>query len=83
MKAVVSNQTPTSAQPPVELEGTKLGKPSAAAAGLPAVIKTTSFAVAGVGPVKGTKLLLNVNQKDGFDCQSCAWPSPDGDRHTF
>ena len=42
-----------------------------------------SVAVAGVGPVKGTKLLLRVNQKDGFDCQSCAWPSPDGDRHTF
>jgi molybdopterin-dependent oxidoreductase alpha subunit len=83
MKAVVSNQLPTSAQPPVELQGTKLGKPSAAAAGLTAVMKTTSFAVAGVGPVKGTKLLLNVNQKDGFDCQSCAWPSPDGDRHTF
>ncbi len=79
----MSKQTPTSAQPPVELQGTTLGKSSSAAAGLAAVAKTTKFAVAGVGPVKGTKLLLNVNQKDGFDCQSCAWPSPDGDRHTF
>lgn len=79
----MSKQTPTSAQPPVELQGTTFGKPSAAAAGLAAVAKTTKFAVAGVGAVKGTKLLLNVNQKDGFDCQSCAWPSPDGDRHTF
>ena len=60
-----------------------MGKSSSAAAGLTAVAKTTKFAVAGVGPIKGAKLLLNVNQKNGFDCQSCAWPSPDGDRHTF
>jgi molybdopterin-dependent oxidoreductase alpha subunit len=79
----VSNQTPASAQTPVELDGTKLGAPSAAAAGFTAVAKTNRFVVMGVGPVRGTKLLLEVNQKDGFDCQSCAWPSPDGDRHTF
>jgi anaerobic selenocysteine-containing dehydrogenase len=24
-----------------------------------------------------------VNKKDGFDCQSCAWPSPDQHRHLF
>ena len=35
----------------------------------------------GVG--RGVQALLAVNQVDGFDCQSCAWPSPDGDRHTF
>ncbi|MBE34892.1 MAG: hypothetical protein CMI16_04955 [Opitutaceae bacterium] len=80
---MVSKQSSTSAQPPVELQGTTLGKSSSAAAGLTAVAKTTKFAVAGVGPIKGAKLLLNVNQKNGFDCQSCAWPSPDGDRHTF
>ena len=37
----------------------------------------------GAGLWRGAKLLLEVNQKDGFDCQSCAWPSPDGKRHTF
>ncbi len=26
------------------------------------------------------KALLKVNKKDGFDCQSCAWPSPDEHR---
>ncbi len=80
---VVSKPTPTSAQPPVELDGTRLGAPSAAAAGLAAVAKTNSYVIKGVGPVRGAKLLLDVNQKDGFDCQSCAWPSPDGERHTF
>ncbi|MBP9914446.1 MAG: FdhF/YdeP family oxidoreductase [Opitutaceae bacterium] len=87
MKAVVSKPSepsvPPAAQPPVELAGTKLGAPSTAAAGLAAVLKTNSFVIAGVGPVRGAKLLLEVNKKDGFDCQSCAWPSPDGDRHTF
>jgi hypothetical protein len=87
MKAVVSKPSvpsvPPSAQPPVELAGTRLAAPSSAAAGLTAVMKTNSFVVNGVGPVRGAKLLLEVNQKDGFDCQSCAWPSPDGDRHTF
>ena len=44
---------------------------------------TTGLALGEMGALRGAKLLLEVNQKDGFDCQSCAWPSPDGDRHTF
>lgn len=72
-----------SAQTPVELAGTRLADRSPAAAGLTAVLKTTGFAVGGVGPLRGPRLLLDVNQKDGFDCQSCAWPSPDGERHVF
>lgn len=33
-----------------------------------------------MGLVRGVRTLLRVNQKDGFDCQSCAWPNPD-ERH--
>lgn len=33
-----------------------------------------------MGVARGLKALLNANKKTGFDCQSCAWPSPDGDR---
>jgi anaerobic selenocysteine-containing dehydrogenase len=29
---------------------------------------------------RGMKALLNLNQKDGFDCPSCAWPDPDDER---
>ncbi len=29
-----------------------------------------------------SKHSLKINQKDGFDCPSCAWPDPDHDRHT-
>jgi molybdopterin-dependent oxidoreductase alpha subunit len=71
------------AQPPIELDGTALRAPSALAAGLTAVGVTTRLAVSAMGAVRGAKLLLEVNQKQGFDCQSCAWPSPDGERHTF
>ena len=42
--------------------------------------QTTRFAVREMGVVRGFKTLLNANKKTGFDCQSCAWPSPDGDR---
>jgi molybdopterin-dependent oxidoreductase alpha subunit len=29
-----------------------------------------------MGPVKGTRMLLQLNQTDGFDCPGCAWPDP-------
>ncbi len=43
----------------------------------------TAQLVGGMGVARGVQALLAVNQADGFDCQSCAWPSPDGDRHVF
>ncbi len=69
------------AQPPIELEGTVIGEPSRAAAGLKAVVSTMAVGFGEMGVARGVRMLLEVNQKDGFDCQSCAWPSPDGDRH--
>ena len=72
---------PTSAQPPVELEGTVLGKPSKAAAGLVAVQKSLGLTISEMGFARSVQGLLKINQKSGFDCQSCAWPSPDGSRH--
>ena len=81
--AVVTPPATPAAQTPVDVDGTRLGVPSGAAGGLKAVAVTTGLALGGMGAVRGAKLLLEVNQKDGFDCQSCAWPSPDGERHTF
>ena len=34
------------------------------------------------GSSAACKTLLNLNQKDGFDCPSCAWPDPDDERKT-
>lgn len=70
------------AQPPLESTPPRLDRPSVAAAGLTAVAKTAKL-VGGMGVGRGVQALLQVNQVDGFDCQSCAWPSPDADRHVF
>jgi molybdopterin-dependent oxidoreductase alpha subunit len=73
-------QNPTSgAQPPSD-GAAEIGEPSRTAAGLPALVQTTRFAVREMGVARGFKTLLNVNKKAGFDCQSCAWPSPDDHR---
>ncbi len=68
------------AQPPPELTGLKLTKPKTSAAGIPAVMSSMEYALRETGPIRGAKLLLTMNQKDGFDCTSCAWPDPDEDR---
>ncbi|RAK02425.1 molybdopterin-dependent oxidoreductase alpha subunit [Larkinella arboricola] len=71
---------PILAQPPEAFTGLKLGKPADVAAGLPAVLKSGAFAWSEAGVGRGTHALLKLNQKDGFDCSSCAWPDPDRDR---
>lgn len=71
-----------SAQPPREETPARLAAPSAAAAGMKAVAVTARL-VGEMGVARGMRALLQVNQANGFDCQSCAWPSPDADRHTF
>lgn len=75
--------TPSPAQPPLETTPPRLGSKSATAAGIKAVLKTGEYALGRAGVIAGTKALFKVNQLDGFDCQSCAWPSPDSDRHMF
>jgi molybdopterin-dependent oxidoreductase alpha subunit len=70
-------------QPQLEAKPAEVRRGSRSAAGLPAVLNTFKLALPAMG-MRGTlRNFLNVNQKDGFDCQSCAWPSPDGKRHQF
>lgn len=58
----------------------KLTEPKETAAGIPAVISAVKHVFSEMDPLRGTKALLKVNQKDGFDCPGCAWPDPDDDR---
>ena len=58
----------------------KVGEIMENAAGLSAILKTTSDIVKKAGAIRGTKLLLALNQKGGIDCNSCAWADPDGER---
>ena len=84
--AVDSGHGPVTVLPnshtPEDITGTRVGKPSEVAAGLTAVVQTTRWGLREMGPVRSLKTLLAVNQVNGFDCQSCAWPSPNGTRHT-
>ena len=50
------------------------------AAGVRAVLRSTKDSLKKSGVVDSTKLLTNLNQKGGIDCNSCAWADPDGER---
>jgi molybdopterin-dependent oxidoreductase alpha subunit len=68
---------------PIRPHPPTLDSPSKSAAGVKGFTESLRYAWGRGGVVKGTRGLLKMNQLDGFDCQSCAWPSPDEDRHTF
>lgn len=74
------NQHPVLAQPPEAFTGLTLTPPATVAAGIEAVLKSAQFAWGEAGVGRGTHALLKLNQKDGFDCSSCAWPDPDDHR---
>ena len=68
------------AEPPLEKKGAHDGRRDTTAAGIRSIYETFHFGVKEMGPRRATRALLALNQKDGFDCPSCAWPDPDGDR---
>ena len=70
------------AQPPLEADGAGDHRRHTTAAGLYAIYETAHFGFKEMGVGRTVHTLLKLNQKDGFDCPSCAWPDPDGDRHT-
>lgn len=71
------------AEPPRKLEKLHLSAPKEKAVGSPAVISSLKHINNQAGPIRGTKALLRLNQKNGFDCPSCAWPDPDDERTRF
>jgi len=60
----------------------EVGPSKSWAAGIPGVYHSLKPAVEEMGVTRTAKTLLALNQKDGFDCPSCAWPDPDH-RKTF
>jgi formate dehydrogenase major subunit len=56
--------------------------PKTWAAGVPGIYHSMKPAIEYMGIERSRKTLLALNQKDGFDCMSCAWPDPDH-RKTF
>ncbi|MEM9037807.1 MAG: FdhF/YdeP family oxidoreductase [Actinomycetota bacterium] len=67
-------------RPPTDEAEPRVDSPKQWASGLPAVVSTVRHVLRDTGPVRGTKALKLLNQPDGFDCPSCAWPDPDEHR---
>ncbi len=74
--ALARPETLPSAQPPTTPEPLQVGAPATSAGGVPAVVSAMKHAFSEMGPVRGTRTLLQVNQTHGFDCPGCAWPDP-------
>jgi molybdopterin-dependent oxidoreductase alpha subunit len=80
---VSDEQSSRAVESPVDAQEAhlKVREPSTHAAGLKAVRVSMTRALKQMGPVKSAKNLLSLNQVDGVDCMSCAWPDPQEHRH--
>jgi hypothetical protein len=54
-----------------------VGKRKEAAAGVTGVAVGLKRSFEHMGLVRSAETLLELNQAEGFDCMSCAWPDPD------
>jgi molybdopterin-dependent oxidoreductase alpha subunit len=54
-----------------------VGKVQDWAVGVPAILHSMEPALVKMGVARTAKLFTSMNQKDGFDCMSCAWPDPE------
>lgn len=70
------------AEPVPERRAAEQGHRHESAAGLYSIYETMRRGVTEMGVTRSLRTLLTVNQMDGFDCPSCAWPDPDGERKT-
>jgi anaerobic selenocysteine-containing dehydrogenase len=68
------------AQPPEESTPVEIRPISKVAGGVHAILSTVKSAWTEMGAVRGTRVLLQLNQAGGFDCPGCAWPEPDAER---
>jgi molybdopterin-dependent oxidoreductase alpha subunit len=78
-----NDSTSLQAQNPTDLGKLRVGVASEEAAGIPAIWNTMLYGIGEMGPIRSAEAFLKINQVTGFDCQSCAWPSPDKKRKVF
>src|SRR5690242_15104958 len=67
--------------PPEDLAAIEISRPAKAAAGLTGVLVSFRHALTQMGVRRSLRTLTAINQTDGYDCQSCAWPDPEDFRH--
>ncbi|MEY9952513.1 FdhF/YdeP family oxidoreductase [Leifsonia sp. EB34] len=70
----------TDVNPGNEYPDLEVGHNKKWAVGVPAILHSMEPAIRDMGPARTAKLMTAINQKNGFDCMSCAWPDP-GDRN--
>jgi molybdopterin-dependent oxidoreductase alpha subunit len=67
--------------PPSELDvdtaELTVAEPEDHAAGVKAVAVSMRRSLHHMGLIRSSRTLVKLNQPDGFDCMSCAWPDPD------
>ena len=68
------------ARPPATHTGIKVKKPKSYAAGVEAVTSSFKHVFGLAGLKRGAEGMAKLNQTNGFDCPSCAWPDPDDHR---
>src|SRR4051794_32030328 len=73
------SQRTNQAQYPLADQTPQIGSRDKTAAGFHALYETAKFGLKH-GPLRDVVTLAVVNKKGGFDCPSCAWPDPDGER---
>ena len=78
--ANAANHRATRDRSPEKLGDLRVTKPLRIAAGMKAIWETMTNAYGKMGFFRGTRTLLKLNQKNGIDCQSCAWSDPDRHR---
>jgi molybdopterin-dependent oxidoreductase alpha subunit len=78
-----NDSTSLQAQNPTDMGKLRIGRASEEAAGIPAIWNTMVYGIGEAGPIRSTEAFVKINQVTGFDCQSCAWPSPDKKRKIF
>ncbi|ASW73931.1 hypothetical protein IQ37_18330 [Chryseobacterium piperi] len=68
------------AENPYHLLDLKLTPVEKSAAGIHAVMAAFGDLIEEKTLIRGTRALFKMNQVNGFDCPSCAWPDPDDER---
>ncbi|MGH6655120.1 MAG: FdhF/YdeP family oxidoreductase [Actinocrinis sp.] len=73
----------TGTEEPTAPSEPKVEQPKTSAVGFPGIGHAMQYALEEMGPVRSLRTLTALNQVDGFDCPSCAWPDPEpGQRKT-
>jgi molybdopterin-dependent oxidoreductase alpha subunit len=75
-----ASPTTPAEQTPIELKKLKQRKRYKVAAGFKAIEEVAEYGIRQSGFINTVRTALKLNQTDGFDCQSCAWPNPDKER---